>query len=504
MYKRVDKMKKSWGSPIERVSTVRLKLITAFTSLFIITFIFISLAGYIISKSVISKNIDIQASEVMEGHAAEIDQWVKRMLSIINSYSHLIERAVQDKNITSEILGNYSRDSFSDLYYGSSSGKLVSGKGWKPPEGYDPRSRPWYIAALKSGRTIMCDVYNDLETNTPAVAVASPVYSRNGSLRGVLSADLLIHTLDEKLRHVKVKGMGHAMLIDRNGMALVYPDRDTAGRNLLGIPGISSVIGTMLKDKRGRVEYTSLHHNIIIFTRIPASGWILGMILTEEEIYSNLKTLTLKFFMIFAVSLVVVILTSKYFAVKLTFFMQLLEQTVDEQTAALKEKIAQVEYLSLTDHLTGISNRRKTEEILSNEIERSSRTGSQLSVIMIDIDNFKTVNDTHGHKAGDFLLKEFASTITRSIRSIDSAGRIGGEEFLIICPETGIHGAVMLAEKLRAAVESIKIESIPPITASFGCARYNAGDSMDKLISRSDTAMYRAKELGRNRVENII
>lgn len=497
-------MKELSGSPIERVSSVRLKLIAAFTSLFTITFIFVSLAGYIISKSVISKDIDTQAMEVMTGHAAEIEQWVKRMLSIINSYSHLIERVIPDNSINSEILGNYGRDSFSDLYYGSSSGKFISGKRWKPPAGYDPRVRPWYITALKSGKTVMCDVYIDLETDSSAVAVASPVYGKNGSPRGVLSADLLLHTLDEKLKNVKVSGMGHAMLIDRNGMALVYPDRSVMGKNLSEFPGMNGVIRTILKNKQGKVEYTYGSHNIIMFTEIPASQWILGMILTEEEIYSNLKNLTWKFLLIFTISLIIVILISKYFAVKLTFFMQLLEDTVDAQTAALKEKVAQVEYLSLTDHLTGISNRRKIEEVLSSEIERSSRTGSPLSVIMIDIDNFKTVNDTFGHKTGDCLLKEFALTVTGSIRSIDSAGRLGGEEFLIVCPETGIQGAALLAEKLRTAVESIRMESFPGITASFGCAAYISGDSPDNLISRSDKAMYRAKELGRNRVENFI
>ena len=122
---------------------------------------------------------------------------------------------------------------------------------------------------------------------------------------------------------------------------------------------------------------------------------------------------------------------------------------------------------------------------------------------MSDIDSFKKFNDTYGHKTGDEVLKEFAAAISESIRSIDRAGRLGGEEFLIVCPETNLSGAVLLAEKLRAVVESIKIEPLPGITASFGCASYTRGDTMDSLISRSDKAMYKAKELGRNRVESL-
>jgi methyl-accepting chemotaxis protein len=259
------KVKEIAGSTIERVSTVRIKLIAAFTFLFLLTFIFISLSGYMTSKSMISKNIDTRAHEVMAGHAAEIDQWIKRTFSIVNAYSYLIGRAIpDDKNITSEILNNFGKESFSDLYYGSASGKFISGKNWKPPAGYDPRKRPWYISAVNGKNTQMGNIYIDLETNSLAVPVVSPIYSRNGSLRGVLSADILLYTLEDKLKNMKVNTMGQAMLIDRNGMALVYPDKSLHGRKLSGVPGINEVIGTILKNKQGRVEYITGAHNVII------------------------------------------------------------------------------------------------------------------------------------------------------------------------------------------------------------------------------------------------
>ncbi len=491
---------------LDSVSSLRIKLIAVFSILFAVTFAMISLVSYRVSKSIITNDIDIQTQEVANGHAAEIDQWVTRMLSVVNAYSHLVERIIpSDKNITPEILGNYSKESFfSDLYYGSSTGIFISGRKWTPPAGYDPRLRPWYIAAVKKRKTTTSDIYLDMETNSLAISVSSPVYTRDGSLRGVLSADLLLNTLEEKLKNIHIGGMGYAVLIDSHGTALVHPDKTLTGKNLLENPELKDVIKIILEKRQGKVDYNTGYDKLAVFTPIPSSGWILGIVLNKSEIYSDLKLLALKFSLIFLVSLIVVFFTTKYFAVKLTYFMFLLEQTVESRTSELQKKISEVEYLSLTDPLTGISNRRKIESVLKSEIDRTARTGNSLSVIMIDIDHFKQFNDTYGHGTGDRILKEFAEVVSSSLRIIDNAGRIGGEEFLVVCPETNITGAFLVAEKLRIAVESMKIDSVQQITASFGCASLIPGENFDNLISRSDKALYRAKENGRNRVESDI
>jgi len=498
-------MKEKFKYNIESVSTLKVQLIAVFSVLFAVTFTLISFASYRVSKSIILKDINLQTEEIVSGHAAEIDQWVTRMISVVRAYSHLIEKGIpDDRNITSEILGNYGRESFSDLYFGSASGKFISGKKIRPPAGYDPRIRPWYISSVNSKKTTISDVYLDMETGLLNISVSSPVYNRNGTLRGVLAADILLKTLEEKLKNIRINGQGYAMLIDRHGNALVHPDKSFAGRSLLEHPGLKDVIKVILEKKRGRVDYDPDHEMLAVFTPIESSGWVLGVILTKGEVYADLRSLAFKFSLIFSVSIIIVILTSIYFAGKLTYFMYLLEQTIESKTSELKKKIAEVEYLSLTDPLTGISNRRKIESVLKSEIERTSRSGNSLSVIMIDIDHFKEFNDTLGHETGDKILKQFAETVNRSIRNIDVAGRIGGEEFLIVCPETGVTGAIQVAEKLRSAVEEMEIESVHNITASFGCASLMPGENSDKLISRSDKALYRAKEKGRNMVEGDI
>ena len=168
---------------------------------------------------------------------------------------------------------------------------------------------------------------------------------------------------------------------------------------------------------------------------------------------------------------------------------------------SLAIKSRELERLSATDPLTGIFNRLKFEEILQHEIRRVHRTGGPFALIMLDVDYFKEINDSLGHQAGDDALREIAGLLQANIRQADSLGRWGGEEFLILCPNTSERGAVVLAEHLRQVIAEQKPTSAGTITCSFGVAEYRQGEGENQLLSRVDRAMYRAKQLGRNRVE---
>ena len=153
-----------------------------------------------------------------------------------------------------------------------------------------------------------------------------------------------------------------------------------------------------------------------------------------------------------------------------------------------------------TDALTGLSNRVRLDEALQNEMHRTQRYGNTFSIIILDIDHFKRVNDTHGHLAGDAVLKKIAGVLAANLRQTDTAGRWGGEEFLILLPHQGRPTARALAEKLRTAIESTAFPGIGRITSSFGVAAYAAQDSVESLVKRADAALYAAKRSGRNRV----
>lgn len=159
-----------------------------------------------------------------------------------------------------------------------------------------------------------------------------------------------------------------------------------------------------------------------------------------------------------------------------------------------------IEELSVTDRLTQLYNRLKIDEIFAMKLASAGRYKTPLSVIIIDLDHFKLVNDTWGHQAGDDVLKEFAALIKSNVRETDIVGRWGGEEFLILS-DTDLDSATQLSEKLREKVSAFKFSFAGHKTGSFGVSSYHAGDDEKSMMKRADEALYRAKENGRNRVE---
>jgi len=166
----------------------------------------------------------------------------------------------------------------------------------------------------------------------------------------------------------------------------------------------------------------------------------------------------------------------------------------------LDEKNQALAVLSLTDKLTGLCNRRRLDQSLAAEWRRAKRYGTGYSVVMIDIDNFKDVNDLFGHDAGDAVLVRVSDILVASTRETDIVGRWGGEEFVLVCPEISLEEARALAEGLRQEIEGTNFPGLGQLTASFGVADYEADAAPGLLVSRADEAMYRAKQSGRNRV----
>lgn len=154
-----------------------------------------------------------------------------------------------------------------------------------------------------------------------------------------------------------------------------------------------------------------------------------------------------------------------------------------------------------TDPLTGLMNRRGFHELFGIELERARRSRRPLSLLVADLDHFKRVNDRLGHPGGDRVLKRFSQTLKREKRRIDSAARLGGEEFALILPDTDDHGAYIIADRLRRAIREAFADQRMDLTISFGVATYpRHGDSEEVLLSAADQALYVAKELGRDRV----
>lgn len=159
--------------------------------------------------------------------------------------------------------------------------------------------------------------------------------------------------------------------------------------------------------------------------------------------------------------------------------------------------------MAVTDGLTNLANRKQLDAILSDEIPRARRYGRELSVLMLDIDHFKNINDTHGHLAGDCVLSALASMLQKRLRPNDKLGRYGGEEFCAILPETSLASAVHIAEDLRSLVAShpfVADENVIEVTISVGVGALEAGMEPTDLYKRADEKLYVAKRSGRNRV----
>ncbi len=161
----------------------------------------------------------------------------------------------------------------------------------------------------------------------------------------------------------------------------------------------------------------------------------------------------------------------------------------------------QVRAMAITDGLTGINNRQQFNRLLEQEIERAARYHTPLSLLMYDLDHFKQINDSFGHNTGDVVLTTVTSLINDNIRGIDTHGRWGGEEFMVMLPQTGLHTARDVAEKLRRAIAAHHFDRLGTVTASFGVAELAPGENSKLLAQRVDEALYRAKNGGRNRVE---
>jgi diguanylate cyclase (GGDEF)-like protein len=186
----------------------------------------------------------------------------------------------------------------------------------------------------------------------------------------------------------------------------------------------------------------------------------------------------------------------------------LMVKTVSDQLAVAishARLFRHVQTQAMTDALTGLFNHRYFQERIERETKLADRHGHQVTLILLDLDHLKRINDTHGHRAGDAALCHVANIMRKTIRDVDVCARYGGEEFVIIMPQCGREDAINVAERLREAIAAIPVQKIGQVTASIGVATYpTAAKTKEELIEMADRAMYLSKAAGRNRVRTLM
>ncbi|WP_456395429.1 GGDEF domain-containing protein [Desulfurobacterium sp.] len=241
-----------------------------------------------------------------------------------------------------------------------------------------------------------------------------------------------------------------------------------------------------------------VHYNYMWFVLFPTVSFILfssyialwasiifGMAITFIEFMLHGRPFWLKFYYVQEV------LIFYCFMVLVNYFYS---KNLEEHELVLQK-------LATKDMLTGAYNRWKFLEDFKSEFERARRYKYPISLVMFDIDHFKKVNDTYGHDAGDRVLEKIAKIVRDNIRKVDMFVRWGGEEFIIFLSNTDKKGATVLAEKIRKKIENTVFDEVGKVTVSFGVTELKEGDTIDNLLKRVDEVLYRAKRLGRNRVE---
>lgn len=175
-------------------------------------------------------------------------------------------------------------------------------------------------------------------------------------------------------------------------------------------------------------------------------------------------------------------------------------ERVKKETVTLLEAYKELEHAVIYDNLTKLFNRNRLDDLLNQEIERSNRYGSVFCLLWIDIDNFKNINDNYGHQTGDLIIQELASIIRESLRSTDYPGRWGGDEFLLILPESNIENAKIIASNLLQKIKNRTFSNCIKTTISIGLCDYQTNDTAKSMFSKADKALYMAKEKGKNTI----
>ena len=479
--------------------SIKTKLIIGLSLILLIAFAAINLLNYKVSRTALRQSV---IHDVLPGISNEIFQDIQRDLLVPVQVSSLMANDTflkdwvlngeQDESRIIKYLWEIKQryNFFSTFLVSAWTNNYYHFKGLHKKISPDDDHDVWYYRFISSGESYDLDVDTDeAAQGTLTIFINHRLNDYQGNLLGVTGVGLKMSEVGRLLHSYQQRYDKQIYLVDREGVYQVHPQQELIlNQSIKNKKGMSEIAPELLNETASvpvvkEYDTSGGGHSIIISRYIPEFEWFLIIEHSEEEGLREIRaTLYQNVFIGLAVTILVIVIN---------IFM------VNHYQGKLED-------LATTDELTRLPNRRSFLAHAMREIANAERTGNQVSLLMIDLDHFKEVNDTCGHEAGDKTLKQTAEIMQSALRQGDLAGRLGGEEFAVILPGTGIASAREAAERLRDLVQKASLPSGVEecsVTVSVGVATCSDGEEgLESLLKRADDALYSAKSSGRNTV----
>ncbi|ANQ53781.1 diguanylate cyclase [Thermosipho sp. 1063] len=501
-------------------------IITLIFGIFIVIILFDSEFSY-------TKRIIMQKNSAISNY---IEGYFQKFLILLNTLSEIDEIKYPKDDISKKkVQYLYKKVQEEDkninyIYSGYSDGSLII-NGYTPPIGFDPRIRPWYVeAVINAPNTSKGIPYKEIKTGEWLISISKALY-HNKKISGVISIDTNLDQINQLINKKDEKFKSLYSYIIKDGIIIFHPKKSLLFKKFNDLTNKDIKFSYAF----GNFEYKFKNQNkMAYYTNLPTVGWTVITAVDKREIL-------LKIFLKILFAFSFVIITSIFMGMWISSIarkkiinplISLKENVINiTNNRKLKktdypnneigiianeiEKITQTELykknielsqlneklkeLSIKDKLTGLYNRHKTDEELNRVYYNFQKYGKTFSILLIDIDKFKNINDTYGHLVGDKVLEKLANIFKNTLRKTDIPSRWGGEEFLIILPETDLQGAYNIAEKLRKKVENTEFPENIKLTISIGVGNINEYNTIKELLNETDNKLYTAKKQGRNK-----
>ncbi len=421
------------------------------------------------------------------------------------------------------------------IYSGYTDGSLLINN-YVPPAQFDSTTRPWYKAAVKVQPDLSGGIpYQEIKSKEWLISISKILKSKNGNINGVVAIDCSMDTIANLLQQDDgYYKSSHSFATNTHGEIIIHNNNSHIGHKINDrfntSVDINKIAGQFIFTDDGT-------RKLAYFTKVNQVGWVIITVVDLSEVLrpiiikiigaiSTIAALATLLCWILSTSLSKRIITpleelklrvgniltsntnvsSKYsypnneIGTIAADIEELAEQKLYKKNQQLQNINQELILLSTTDQLTNLFNRRKMDSELESELMRSKRYNQPFSIIMFDIDWFKTINDSFGHQTGDQVLIDIATILRTTLRSSDIVSRWGGDEFMILCPQTNQNGAVTMAENIRVAIANYNFKINQYITISIGVSVFSDQASVADMLKEVDKKLYAAKHQGRNTV----